>query len=808
MGQLFSMPHALATMLKNYLKIAFRNLVRNKVYSFINIMGLATGISVAMLIGLWINDELSFNKSFDNYNMLGQAYMNQTINGYVGSQISMAHPLGKELREKYPDFKDVAMADWGNTHILAYKEAKFSRLGMHVEPQFTRMFSLEMVKGMQDGLKEINSVMINESLAQSLFGKEDPIGKIVKIDNKSDLKVTGVFKDFPHNSDFTQLDMLTPWAYYMSQEAWVKNSVDRWGDNSFQCFVQLNEKADFEQVSAKIKNVVLNNRNKEDKHTKPELFIHPISKWHLYSEFKDGVNVGGRIQFVWLFGIIGVFVLLLASINFMNLSTARSEKRAKEVGIRKAIGSVRSQLINQFLSESMMVVLLAFIIAIALVHFSLPWFNELASKKMTMLWTNPVFWIISVAFVFITGLLSGSYPALYLSSFAPVKVLKGTFRVGRFASVPRKVLVVVQFTVSVTLIIGTIIVYRQIQYAKDRPIGYDRSGLIYINMNTPDLFGKYDVLKNDLLNTGTVENMAESSSPVTGVWSDNFGFSWDGMEPNLNPLFGTIACTHDFGKTVGFQFVEGRDFSRDFSTDSSAMILNESAARMINPAKTGMTGKFINWNSRKYHIVGVIKDMLMQSPYSPVKPTVFMLDYEWANVITVKLKPTVGTREALTKVEGVFKKHNPGSPFDYTFVDQEYGQKFAAEERIGKLATFFAVLAIFISCLGLFGLASFVAEQRTKEIGIRKVLGASVGNLWTLLSRDFIVLVIISCLIAVPIAWYFLNDWLQKYEYRTGIAWWVFLVSDLGALSITLLTVSFQAIKAALMNPVKSLKSE
>jgi len=518
------------------------------------------------------------------------------------------------------------------------------------------------------------------------------------------------------------------------------------------------------------------------------------------------VNVGGRIQFVWLFGAIGIFVLLLACINFMNLSTARSEKRAKEVGIRKAIGSVRTQLVNQFLSESMLVVFVAFLIALSLVTIALPWFNNLASKKMTMLWTNPMFWIISLVFVAVTGLLSGSYPALYLSSFEPVKVLKGTFRVGRFASIPRKVLVVVQFTVSVTLIIGTIIVYRQIQYAKDRPIGFDRNSLIYVNMTTPDLYGKYDVIRNDLLNTGMVDNMAESSSPVTGIWSSNIGFSWEGMDPNAQPLFGTIACTHDFGKTVGFQLKEGRDFSRDFKTDTSAMILNESAANMV--ASKGVVGKFITWNDRKYHVVGIIKDMVMQSPYEPIMPSVFIMDYGWANVISVKLKTSASASEALNKVEAVFKKHNPGSPFDYKFVDQEFGQKFATEERVGRLASFFAVLAIFISCLGLFGLASFVAEQRTKEIGIRKVLGASVTNLWTLLSRDFVFLVIISCLIAIPIAYYFLNDWLQKYEYRTGISWWVFAVSGGGALAITLLTVSFQAIKAALMNPIKSLKSE
>lgn len=800
------MPLPYKIMIRNYLKIAFRNLIKNKVYSFINIMGLAIGMGVAMLIGLWINDESSFNKSFDNYNKLGQAYMYQTFNGHIGSQTAMPHPLAKELREKYPDFKEVVMSSWNYEHILAYKDIKFTKSGMHVEPAFTRMFSLKMLKGSQDGLQEVNSIMLNESLAKTLFGNEDPIGKIIKYDAKANMKVTGVFQDFPNNTEMAEVHLITPWAYYLSDEAWVKRAADEWGNNSFQCFTQLNDKVEFESVSAKIKNLVLNKSDKEGKRPKPELFIHPMSKWHLYSEFKEGVNVGGRIQFVWLFGVIGIFVLLLACINFMNLSTARSEKRAKEVGVRKAIGSLRAQLVNQFLSESMLVVFVAFLVAIALVGMSLPWFNDLASKKMTMLWTSPVFWLVSLVFVFITGLLSGSYPALYLSSFEPVRVLKGTFRVGRFASLPRKVLVVVQFTVSVTLIIGTIIVYRQIQYAKDRPIGYDRSGLIYIDMTTPDLYGKYDVLRNDLLNTGAVENMAESSSPTTGIWSSNVGFSWEGMDPSAQPLFGTIACTPDFGKTVGFQFKEGRDFSKEFKTDTAAMILNESAAKMV--ASKGVVGKYIKWGERKFQVVGIIKDMVMQSPYEPMMPTVFLMDYNWANVISVKLKPSVSASEALSKVETVFKKHNPGSPFNYKFVDQEFGQKFAAEERIGKLASFFAVLAIFISCLGLFGLASFVAEQRTKEIGIRKVLGASVANLWTLLSRDFVLLVIISCLIAIPLAYYFLNDWLQKYEYRTGISWWIFAISAAGALAITLLTVSFQAIKAALMNPVKSLKSE
>jgi putative ABC transport system permease protein len=505
-----------------------------------------------------------------------------------------------------------------------------------------------------------------------------------------------------------------------------------------------------------------------------------MDNWRLYSEFKNGKVAGGRVQFVWLFGIIGAFVLLLACINFMNLSTARSEKRAKEVGIRKAVGSVRQQLIGQFLSESIVVALLAFILSIALVELLLPFFNGLSDKEMGLPWSSLVFWLLALGFTLFTGFISGSYPAFYLSGFNPVKVLKGTFRAGRFASLPRKILVVLQFTVSIVLIIGTIIVFKQIQFAKDRPVGYTREGLITLFMNTPDLYGHYDAIRNDLLATGAVENMAESSSPSTEVWSNNIGFSWEGKDPNSLPLFGTVATTQDLGKTIGWQIKEGRDFSRNFASDSSAMILNEAAVKLTG--LKDVVGKMIKWDTTPYRVVGVVKDMVMESPYTPVKPTIFIMNTNWANIITIRIKPTVSMRAALSKIEQVFKKYNPGAPFEYKFTDEEYAKKFEDEERIGNLATFFAILAIFISCLGLFGLASFVAEQRTKEIGIRKVLGASVFNLWKMLSRDFVLLVIISCVIAIPIASYFLNQWLLKYDYRTNLAWWVFALAAAGAL--------------------------
>jgi ABC-type antimicrobial peptide transport system permease subunit len=558
-------------------------------------------------------------------------------------------------------------------------------------------------------------------------------------------------------------------------------------------------------VSEKIKKSKYD-RAKREQEFKPEIFLHPMADWHLRSNWKGGVNIGGRSQMVWLFGIIGTFVLLLACINFMNLSTARSEKRAKEVGIRMTIGSLRTQLISQFLSESFLVVLLAYIVAIGLVIAMLPWFNNLSDKRIAVEWANPIFWMISFAFILFTSLLAGSYPALYLSSFNPVKVLKGTFKAGRFASLPRKVLVVVQFAVSLTLIIGTIIVYQQIQFSKSRPVGYDREGLMMIQMRSPEFYGKYDLLRTELKKSGAVEEMSESSGPVTGVWSNNGGFTWPGKDPNLQEEFATIWITHEYGKTINWKIAAGRDLSRDFSTDSTGIIVNESSVKFMGLKEP--IGTEVTFDDRKHHIVGVTKDMVMESPYSPVKPTIYILDANNVNWINLKLIPNKSASESLSVIKSIFKKHVPSAPFDYKFVDEEYAKKFNDEERIGKLASVFSILAIVISCFGLFGLASFVAEQRTKEIGIRKVLGASVPNLWQLLSKDFVLLILIACLISIPIAYSVLSNWLRSYDYHTEISWWTFVVCGFGAVIITLSTVSFQAIRAALMNPVKSLKSE
>ncbi|UYQ94128.1 ABC transporter permease [Chitinophaga horti] len=794
-------------MIKNYLKIAWRNLLKNKTFSLVNIAGLSLGMAVALLIGLWMHDEVTFNRAHENHDRIVAIMQHQTFNGVKGTQSAVPYLLGDEIRQKYgPDFKHVVMSSWMNTLSVNYGDNAISAKSCFFEPAFPEMMSLNMLNGTRAGLTDPHSAMLSASTAKALFGDQDPIGKVLKVANQLTVKVTGVYEDLPYNTAFRELSVIMPFELFLSSQTWIREMENPWRSNFVCAYGQLADHADLEKVSAKIKDVKLHKVRADDAAFKPEIFLHPMSKWHLYGDWKDGFNTGGRIQFVWLFGIIGAFVLLLACINFMNLSTARSEKRAKEVGIRKSIGSVRSQLLMQFFSESILLALISFAIALVLVQLSLPLFNEVADKRVTLPLPSPLFWLTGLGFAVLTGVLAGSYPALYLSSFAPVKVLKGTYKAGNRAVTPRRLLVVLQFAVSVMLMIGTVVVFKQIRFAKNRPAAYNREGLIAIDMNTPELEKNFAVIRDEMKASGAVTEMAYSTASTTDVNAINNGYTWRGMEPSAQGNFIAMGATHDFGKTIGWQIKEGRDFSREYASDSSAMILNEAAVKFMGLQHP--IGEVVKIDGRPYNVVGVIKDMVMESPYAPAFRTAITLGYSGGSVINARLNPAKTTAEALAIAEKIFKKHNPATPFSYAFVDDQYAKKFDAEQRIGKLSAFFAVLAIFISCLGMFGMATFMAEQKVKEIGVRKILGASIAQLWALLSREFVLLVGIALFIATPTAWLLMERWLGRYDYRTDITWSTIAMVALFALTITLVTISYQGIKAALANPVKSLRAE
>ena len=806
-------------MIKGYFKTGWRNLLRNKGYSFINIGGLTIGMAIAIFNALWIWDEFSYNKSFENYDRIAQVAetgLNLRDGGrYVGTAVT--YPLSTELFESYQlYFKNIARASWNVDCILSSGEIAGSAIGRYVGVSFPEMLTLTMLQGTREGLVNMNSILISKSLAESMFGTIDVIGQTLRMNNKTDVTITGVFDDFASNSEFKEIKFFAPWDLFLGENKWIEQRAMTDLRNHFiRIYVEIQEGSSFESINEKVKGALKFDPADQEHATEQqsELYLFPMSRWHLYPP-SYGNNDFKPTETIMLVGCIGLFVLLLACVNFMNLSTARSENRAKEVGIRKTIGSARGQLMNQFFTESFLVVFFSFLLALAICSLILPMFNSIASKQIVMPWLNIWFWMFSLTFILFTSLLAGFYPALFLSSFNPIKALKGTFRTGAQSSLPRKFLVVFQYSISIILIIGTVIVYQQIQYAKGRPIGYDQERLLMIRKKSNDFYGKYDVLRNELKKTGVVFEVSESMGPVTDVYSGNNGWDWNGRDPNLDESFATLSVSHTHGKTAGWQFIKGRDFDEMNISDSTGVVINESALEIMgleNPIGEPITWTW--WMDKRvlnYKIIGVIKDMVMNSPYKPIAPTIFYLKGfngtpSW---IHIKINPNTRISTALPKIEKVFKKIIPAAPFEFQFADEEYKKKFSKEERMGNMAAIFSGLAVFISGLGLFGLASFMAEQRTKEIGIRKVLGASIPMLWKLLSKDFVVLVIISCFVAVPIGYYFMNNWLQKYEYRMEISGWIFLLTCVGALAITLATVSYQAIRAAMMNPVKSLRSE
>jgi putative ABC transport system permease protein len=798
-------------MLLNYLRIALRYMSRNKAYSFINIVGLSIGMAVFILISLWVHDELAFNLSFRNYDRIAMITRQFNYNSIRISLPGTPYVMKDELLKKYPaDFRSVVLSTGINDHMLVYDNKNYLKKGGFMDPEAAGLLSLNMLKGTREGLKQPAGMLLSASLAATIFGNADPIGKTIKIDGQTNARVTGVYEDIPYNTDFRDQSYIASMELYLAANPDIKMASHPWYyEDRFVAYALLTDQADMDKVSLEIRNI---RRAKIPdaiyKTIQPVDFLHPMYKWHLYTDFEyyTGYKVREKIEYVRLLSIIGVFVLLLACINFINLNTARSEKRAKEVGIRKTIGSLRIQLISQFLLESMLAVSLAFFLSLAWVALTLPSFNGIVAKQLAIPWSAAFFWIISIGFIALTGLIAGLYPALYLSSFRPVKVLKGSFKAGPMASIPRKALVVLQFTVSIALIICTTVIEHQIQFAFNRPIGYDRNNLIMINM-TPDIRKNYTVIGDELKRSQAIVGIAASQNTTIDYNVDDNRLNWQGKDPNLQADWAVSNTTLGYGKIIGWQLIEGRDFSTAFPTDSTAFIVNEAAMQQMGFKHP--LGQTIVWRDKPFHIIGVIKNIIFESPYTVASsPSIFHMSAEDNYVVTLKLNPRLSAAASLAKVQSVFTRYNPAYPFDYRFVDQEYAKKFSEEQQIGKIAGFFTVLAIFICCLGLFGMVSFMVEQRRREISVRKVLGASEFNLWRMMSKDYIWLVMISLVIAAPIAYYFMHSWLQQYEYRYRISWAIFVLAGFGALFIALATVSYQSIRAARANPVNGLRVE
>ena len=786
-------------MIKNYLLIAWRNLIRKKSFSLINIAGLSIGMAAAILILLWIQHELSFDRFYKNQDRIYQAWNTYKHEGKFQSWNITPKPMAPAIQNDYPEVERTVRVSFLPPLLFRAGETRLSAKGNIVDSNFFQLFSFPLIKGNPSNvLNGVYSIAISENLANRLFNGQDPMGKMVKVDNSDNFTVTGVMKDRPDNTKF-EFEFLVSWAY-----ARMKGMDDNgWGNNSLETYVQLKPNATLASIEPKIKTL----RKKYDKDDPNiETFLYPVSRAHLYGKFENGKEAGGRIEIVRLFAIIAGFILLIACINFMNLSTARSEKRAKEVGIRKVVGAQKGSLIGQFLGESVMFTFIAGIVSLIIVKISLPYFNDLVGKHLELDLWNINFWLAAVTFVVFTGLLAGSYPALYLSSFRPVAVIKGAFKATNALITPRKILVVSQFTFAILLIIATIVVWQQMRNAQERQVGYSRDNLIYHFMEG-DVEKNYTLIKNEMLSSGAVVSVSKTSAPIAEGWSNTWGIEWEGKYPQDKRVIDRYIADDAIVKTTGMQLVAGRDFNLEqFPTDSNAALLNESAVKLMGFKEP--IGQVVKDMGQDWHIVGVVKDFILKSPYHPVDPIFIAGAKGWFNVIHMKLNDKNATTHNIATIEAIFKKYNPEYPFNYRFTDEEYEKKFGNEMRTAILASLFALLTIIISCLGLFGLASYMAENRIKEIGLRKVLGASVTSITKLLTIDFLKLVVVAFIIAAPLGFWAMHSWLQDFPYRVSIEWWVFVLAGSLAVLIALLTVSSQAIKAAVMNPVKSLRSE
>jgi len=789
-------------MLKNYFLIAIRNLKKNKVFSFINILGLALGMACSLLILLWVQDEKAVNAFHANGKRLYSVYERQYYDNKIDAFHSTPGLMPDEMKRVLPDVEYASAFAWPYKNTFQVGEKIQKEEGNHASADFFKIFSYPLLQGnVATALNSPVSIAISRKMANDFFGgPRTAIGKTIRYENKKDFTVSAVFENLPeHASD--KFDYLINWQFFVEENGWLKS----WGNNGPNTFIVLRAGTDPVAFEKKIVHF-LDNYNKEQNDAfRIQLGIQRFDDMYLRSEFKNGQITGGRIEYVRLFSIVAIFILLIACINFMNLTTARSMKRAKEIGIRKVVGAVRAALIRQFIGEAVLLAFLGVIAALILVWLALPTFNELTRKNISFPFSNINFWLSIAGLTLITGFVSGSYPAIFLSSFNPVKVLKGSLRFSSKAALFRKSLVVFQFVLSIVLIIGTIVISQQVNYIQTKNLGYDRENLIYIPLEG-DLVKNYEVFKDEAMKKPGVKWISCASQAPTGIENGTGGVDWDGKQPNSVAMFTQIAIGYDFAKTLNLKLAKGRDFSKAFATDSVGYIVNEEALKKISYKDP--IGKRLTFWGKKGSIVGVVKDFHFASLHEPIKPLVIRLG-EKDGYGSILVRTQAGkTKQAIAGLEALCKQLNPKFPFTYQFSDEEYQKLYRSEQVISKLSGYFSFLAIFISCLGLLGLAMFTAEQRTKEIGIRKVLGASTSSLFTLLSKEFLQFVLLALVIATPAAWLMMNKWLQDYSYRINISWWIFVLAGSIAILIALATVSFQAIKAALANPVKSLRTE
>lgn len=785
-------------MIKNYLKIAYRNLMRHKVFSLINIAGLALGMTCTLLILLWVRDELSINKFHKDIDNL---YRVMEVQSYPGADNltvdATPAPLAEALEREMPEvIHAVRSTTWDWKQLFAYGDKVLKVNGRYADPEFFEVFTFPLLYGdAKTVLAQPNSVVISETVVRQFFNSpEEAMGKLFKINNATSYKVTGVMQDVPKNSTM-QFD------YVMPVEDWINSPgsewLNEWGNNALRTFLQLQPGTNILAFNEKVKPLI----KKYHEGSKTDVFVQPVADMYLYNDFREGKE--GLIERVRLFSVVAVFILIIACINFMNLATARSSKRAREVGVHKAIGASKGSLVRQFMVESVLMAFLALFVAVNLAGILLPDFNELTGKYISIDFTDPILLLLLLGVALITGILSGSYPAFFLSSFEPAKVLKGTVKIGKRVSVFREGLVVFQFILSALLIISTLVAYLQLNYIRTKNIGLDRDNLVYVTLEGT-LRDRYDVVKRELQNTPGILNVTASDQIPLTVGNSTGSIEWKGKDPNANILFSVMSVDYDFLETMDVKLLEGRTFSRDFRSDTAAFIINKEAARLMQMQEP--VGEWLKW-SIEGRVIGVIDNFHTTSMHIPTQPLILRLHPDFDNLMFVRLGAGQ-TAQTLTAIEQIVKRHNPAYPFEYHFLDEDFEKMYKAEAIMGQLTKYFAGIAIFISCLGLFGLALFTAEQRTKEIGIRKVLGASVASIVFMLSKDFLKLVLVANLIALPLGWYLMRGWLQDYADRTELSWWIFAVAFVSTVIIAMVTLSFHAIKTAVASPITSLRTE